>query len=188
MDEMMACDLCGAEIEDGDYYELSDGRIVCEDCYDNETDECGECGERFPVDDLEYWGDDFLLCPDCFQKYFPDFDPEQNMRETAEAYEEMKRRYIGRKLANDSERYIKTDMDEDSFSYSLEIETDDHDVITNISPLSIQRCKSIGIKSETWLPYPVSADDYEEGGIVDDLIQCFVEFAENEKTEDGPEE
>ena len=181
MDELIECALCGEEIEDDEYHELADGRIVCDSCYELETDECGECGERFHEDDLEYWGDDFRLCPDCFKKYFPDFDKDENLKETADAYEAMKRRYIGRKLDENSELDISTDMNEDSFSYSFEITVDKNRVITDISPLSIQRCKSIGITSETWLPYPVSNDDYEEGGTVDSLIECFVEFAEDEK-------
>ena len=100
----------------------------------------------------------------------------------------MKRRYLGRKLDRHSERYIRTGMDEDSFSYSFEIEVDESCVITDISPLSIQRCQSIGIKSESWLPYPVSTDDYEEGGLVDDLIECYAEFADEEDEEEDTEE
>ena len=184
MDEVKECALCGKEIEDEDYHELPDGRIVCDYCYENEMDECGECGERFPVDDLEYWGDDFRLCPDCFRQYFPEFDQEENLKENAEAYEAMKRRYIGRKLDEYSETSIKTDMDDESFSYFLEIEVDKNRVITDVSPLSIERCQSIGITRENWLPYPVSADAYEEGGMVDDLIECYLEFAEDEDVEE----
>ena len=178
MDEAKECALCGEEIEDEEYHELPDGRIVCDYCYENQMTECGECGERFPDDDLECWGDDFRLCPDCFRQYFPDFDQEENLKETAEAYEAMKRRHIGKKLDEYSETFIKTDMDEDSFSYSIEIEVDKNHVITDISPLSIERCKSIGITSETWLPYPVSVDAYKEGGLVDGLIESNVTFAE----------
>ena len=42
MEEIKECALCGEEIEDEDYHELPDGRIVCDYCYENEMDELNE--------------------------------------------------------------------------------------------------------------------------------------------------
>ena len=100
---------------------------------------------------MENWGDDMRLCPDCFRKYFPDFNAAENLKETEDAYEEMKSRFVGRKLEDWEDLYIKTDMDDESFSYSLEIDVDEDNVITDISPLKIERCQWIGITRECWL-------------------------------------
>ena len=78
------------------------------------------------------------------------------------------------------QREVPEYMDDESFSYSLEIDVDDNNVITDILPLKIERCQWIGITRECWLPYPVSIDDYEEGGLVDGLIESNVTFAEEE--------
>lgn len=178
MDDTKECAICGEPIEDENFAELPDGRIVCNYCYENELYECDECGERFPEDDMENWGDDMRLCPDCFRKYFPDFNAAENLKETEDAYEEMKSRFVGRKLEDWEDLCIKTDMDDENFSYSLEIDVDDNNIITDISPLKIERCQWIGITRECWLPYPISIDDYEEGGLVDSLIESNVTFAE----------
>lgn len=184
MAEEMKCAICGEPIdkedEEQEYRELDDGRIVCGDCYEFNTRECDECGKRFPEDELEPWGDDMNLCPECFREEFPDFDEEENRKATADAYEAMKARYIGRKLEDWEELDIRTEMDESSFSYSICIDIDDDNVITDISPLTCERCQWIGATRETWLPYPISADDYEEGGMADDLIESNVMFAEEE--------
>lgn len=181
MEENKKCAICEETIDDDEeYHELPDGRIVCDYCYENALCECDECGERFPEDDMENWGDDMRLCPDCFHKYFPAFDAAENLKETEDAYEEMKSRFVGRKLEDWEDLYIKTDMDDESFSYSIEIDVDDSNVITDISPLMIERCQWIGITRECWLPYPVSIDDYEEGGLVDGLIESNVTFADEE--------
>ncbi len=182
MAEEKKCAICGdiidEEDEDQEYQELDDGRIVCESCYEFSTKECDECGRRFPEDELEPWGDDMRLCPECFKEIFPDFDEEENREETKDAYEAMKARYIGRKLEDWEELDIRTEMDDDSFSYSICIDIDDDNVITDISPLTCERCQWIGITRESWLPYPISASDYEEGGTADDIIESYVTFAE----------
>ncbi len=178
MKKCKVCALCEEKIEDEDYHELADGRIVCDYCYENDTVECDDCGERYPEDELEYWGDDYILCPDCFKKYFPEFDPAENKKETEAAYEAMKRRFVGRKLEEWDELTIRTEMDDDSFSYSIDIDVDDNNVITDVSPLTIERCQSIGTTREIWLPYPVSNNDYKEGGTADDLLESYFTFAE----------
>ncbi len=178
VNERKICAMCGEDIEDVDYHDLPDGRIVCDYCYDNITAECSECGTRYLKVCLERWKYDYILCPDCFKRYFPDFDQEENRKQTEAAYEAMKRRFVGRKVQEWNKLKIRTEMDEDSFSYSIDIDMDENNVITDISRLTIKRCQSFGTARENWLPYPVSNSDYEKGGTADCLIENYVNFAE----------
>ncbi len=186
MEEERFCALCGEMLEEddeGNY--LKDGRLVCESCFDCNCGSCDYCGESFEEDDLTYWGDDLRLCPDCFAEEFPPFDEEKNNAETREAYEAMKKRLIGKKTDQEERTVeIATDMDEDSFRHFIDITIDENGRISNISRLTTQRCKSIGITSETWIDYPVDSSDYEEDGLAESLIFSEIEIIDEEDEDD----
>jgi len=99
MEKERICALCGESLsEDDEGHILEDGRVVCDDCFDYSCAECGFCGKIVPEDELEFFGDDVRICPDCFAEEFPDVDEDKNLEETTEAYEAMKKRLIGLKV------------------------------------------------------------------------------------------
>ena len=181
MEEERICALCEEELEEDDKgHVLKDGRLVCDSCFEYSCAKCDDCGEYVEEDELDYWGDDYRLCEDCIQKYFPPFDEEKNNEETAEAYEAMLKRLVGKQTDREDDYIeIETDMNEESFKYYIEVWTDEEGKISDISRLSITRCKSISIKSEEWVEYPVSPSDYDEDGIAEDLIRGEIEFIDD---------
>jgi len=181
MEEERICALCEEELEEDDEgHILKDGRLVCDGCFEYSCAACDDCGEYVEEDDLEYWGDDYRLCEDCFKQYFPSFDEKENEKETAEAYEAMLKRMIGKKTNREDDYIeIETDMDDDSFRYYIEVWTDEEGKICNISRLRIERCQSISIKSETWLDYPVKPSDYDADGKVENLIRAELDILDD---------
>ena len=172
MKDKRICALCNEELsEDNEGHILQDGRLVCDDCFEFNCAACDECGDYVEEDDLTYWGDDYRLCPSCFEKYFPSFNEEKNLEETKEAYEGMLKRMIGKKT-NQEEGIIEieTDMDEESFRHSIKVAIDEDGRISNISRLTTLRCRYIGIKNEDWIDYPIDSSDYDENGLAEDLI------------------
>ncbi len=98
-DNRLICSCCGEIIdEDDSYYELEDGSIICDSCFDDQYGICDSCGKVELSDELTYWGDS-LLCRSCLSDALPDleYDQEENEEETTEAFEEMKSRYLGKK-------------------------------------------------------------------------------------------
>ncbi len=189
MGKKLICALCEEEIPEDEEYTLGDGRVVCEYCHEYNCVACDECGEEYPEEELEYWGDDMRLCPECFKQYFPDFDPVQNREDTREAYEAMCRRLIGKKTDNEPDvYYIETEMDDDSFRYSIEVTVNEEGRISDISRYSVSRCQSIGITSETWHDYPVDPKDYSEDGMAEDLIRGELDILDDEDEEAEEEE
>ncbi len=68
MDDERVCSMCGDSIEeDAEFFELDDGSIVCESCYEFDTEECGLCGGRYPKDDMEFFGDDIGISGNGFR-------------------------------------------------------------------------------------------------------------------------
>lgn len=182
MEEERVCALCGETLsEDDEGHTLKDGRLVCDDCLEYNCASCDDCGEYVEEDDLTNWGDDYRLCPDCFEQYFPSFDSKKNLEETTEAYEAMKKRLIGRKTDQEGGTiYIETDMDDDSFKYQIEVTIDDDGRISDISRYSVSRCRAIWVTGEDWLDYPVETSDYEEDGPAEDLIRSEIEILDEE--------
>ena len=182
MSEKRICSLCENPLpEEDEGHILQDGRLVCDDCYEFNCASCDECGSIVEEDDLTYWGDDYRLCPECFKKYFPPFDEEKNLEETREAYEGMLKRLVGKKTDHEEGTVeIETDMDEDSFRHFIEVTIDEEGRISDISRLSTMRCRSIGIKTEDWIDYPVDASDYVEDGLAEDMILCEIELIDDD--------
>ena len=188
MDEERICALCGEALsEEDEGHILQDGRMVCDDCFEYNCAACDKCGDYVEEDDLTYWGDDYRLCPSCFEEYFPPFDEEKNLEETREAYEGMLKRLVGKKTDQEEGIVeIETDMDEDSFRHSIEVTIDEDGRISDISRLTTLRCRSIGIKSEDWYDYPVDSSDYEEDGLAENIILCEIELIDED--DEGEEE
>ena len=63
---------CKREEDEG--HDLIDGRRVCSVCFELECGVCDYCGAECHEDDLEPFGDDTRLCPDCFAEEFPPID------------------------------------------------------------------------------------------------------------------
>ena len=175
--------MCNEPIEeDEESFELNDGSIVCESCYDNNTEECGLCGGRFPEDDMEFFGDDLRICPDCYAKEFPEVDEKANIEETTPAYEAMLARLIGRKVANmvDGTYEYDSGMDEDGYRTSFSVSVDENGRISDISRLSIERCQAIWMTGESWHVCAIDPSDYSEKGIIEDTIREELELVDEE--------
>lgn len=133
--------------------------------------QCDYCEEYFPENELVSWGDDLKICPDCFKEEFPPFDQAKNDAETDNAYQAMKKRYIGKKWDEYADKSICTDMDDDGYRYSIDVETDENNIITNVSRLQLERCRSIWMTGEDWRRIPIDASEYEEDGMADCLLE-----------------
>ena len=183
MDEERICALCEETLEEDDEgHLLEDGRLVCDSCFEYSCGQCDSCGGYFEEDDLEHWGDDMLLCPDCFEKEFPPFDAVKNHAETQAAYDAMKKRLIGKKtnVEGPDTVSIETDMDEDSYRRKIEVSIDENGRISDISRYSVTRCRAIWVTGEDWLDIPVDSDDYDEGGWAEELIRGEIEILDEE--------
>lgn len=181
MEEERVCAICGETLsEDEKGHILKDERLVCDGCFEYNCASCDDCGEYLEEDDLEYWGDDYRLCPECFELYFPSYDRKKNLEETSKAYAAMKKRLIGKKTnQNESGTVcIETDMNDESFKYRIEVTISDDGRISDISRYSVSRCRAIWVTGEDWRDYPVEADDYAENGPAEDLIRSEIEVIE----------
>lgn len=179
--DVPVCADCGVELDDKTgRKKLEDGRIVCGDCFDN-YGVCAGCERHVLEDSLEWWGD-CRLCPECMAEHVPSFDEEDNEEETAEEYEEMRERIIGRQTedlepgAND----LTFDVgDETEQVYSLTVTVDENGIITDVSRLTCEILLSESITSSNWHPYPIDGEDYD--WIVDEmLIDYLVDDDEDE--------
>lgn len=162
---ILVCSCCGEPVEENSAYTVSN-RIFCEDCYEEMTFECEMCGERFLDEDRELWGD-MSICPDCLEEFVPSFDEEENDEETAEAYEEMRETYIGRRITGrgcgvHGLEYIDDDSDPAGITYSLTITVDENHVVTDISRLRASIMLWEDVKSSDWRSYPIDPEDYED--------------------------
>lgn len=187
MDEERICSHCEEELsEEDEGHFLKDGRLVCDSCFEFSCAACDDCGEYVEEDELENWGDDYRLCPDCFEQYFPSFDKKKNLDETTEAYEAMKKRLIGKKTDRNEAVVVSidTEMNDDSFSYSIEVTIDEEGRISDISRYSVSRCRAIWERGEDWRDYPVDTADYAEDGPAESLIFSEIEMIDEEDEED----
>jgi len=176
IDEISVCANCGAVLEEDDeQYTLEDGSVVCEDCYDEMFAACDLCGERVPVEELSYWGD-CRICEACMEEQNPSFDEEENEEETAEAYEAMRQRWIGKhteglRVGENALSYTCS-VRETDVSYALAVTVNDEGVITDISRLTAQMLMSEALTSSDWRPYAVDEYDYED--VVEEMLEKYV--------------
>ena len=177
------CALCDEEIDKSEEkgHELFDGRRVCDACFESSCECCSICGKECHEDDLQYFGDDMLLCPDCFAEEFPEFDEKKNNEETQEAYEAFKARLIGKRtnLEGPGGIICETEMDEDAYRWSVEVTLDENGCIGDVSRIHRQRCQSIAVTMETWLDIPVDNSDYKQDCNMEWLIREELELDED---------
>lgn len=190
MEEEKICSMCSEPIgEDEESFELDDGSIVCESCYEYNTEECGLCGGRFPEDDMEFFGDDIRICPECFAKEFPEVDVAANEEETTPAYEAMKKRLIGLKVEDMADETYEYDsgMDDDGYRYTFSVDIDENGRISDVSRLSKERCQAVWTTGESWHPCEIDSDDYAEDGFVEDTIRCELDIVDEDEETDSEE-
>lgn len=102
------------------------------------------------------------------------YNREENERETQEAYEEMRKRYVGRKVLNPEEvdRVIECEEETRGVMYQLTVELDKNGYISDISRLSAVLFRNLQyteIKRKR--PYPIENDDY--GFIVEAMLSGY---------------
>lgn len=156
------CAECGAEIDVFEIsYETEDG-FICENCYEENYFTCDHCGKAYPVEDMEYWGDS-QICPKCLEEGCPEFDQEENDKETEKAYQEALEEYVGRKTTlspgTDSLTY-KSNYD-DNTEYSIDVTIDEDNRISELSRLTAQTLLWESDTSSGWGDQPIDEGDYE---------------------------
>lgn len=69
--KVLVCSDCGKTIDPDcdDYYETSDGRIICESCYDLRYFRCEDCGKIYQMKDAVYAKGGRLICDGCRDDY-----------------------------------------------------------------------------------------------------------------------
>ena len=169
MDEERICCECGEPIDedDEDAVQLEDGSWVCSCCLDEYYITCDICGEIAPVEGSAYWGD-AQICADCLAERCPSFDEQENLRETAEAYEAFKARYLGRNVAEDFRGQQVTVSwqvsGETDIDYELTVTVDDACCIADVSRIQAEILLAEGITSSDRRPYAVDDSDYDDAG------------------------
>lgn len=164
-EETLECSNCSDKIKPGDEYALlEDGTVLCTGCFDFAYPECEFCGKRIPEDDMKYWGD-CLCCPDCYEGFCPSFDPEENEKETTEAYEAMLKKYIGKKSRSIRDESVELEREYDDcglVTYRMEVDVDEDGIIYEISRLTAEILLSESANSSNWDDYIIRNEDYED--------------------------
>lgn len=163
--EVLECANCGEDIEPGDeYVEMGDGSVLCPGCFDFAYPECEFCGKRVSEDDMLFWGD-CHCCPECYEGFNPSFDPDENERETTEAYEAMLKRYIGRKSKTVRDDTVDMELectDCGLVVYRMEVDVDEDGIIYEISRLTAEIMLSESERSSSWEDYIIRNEDYTD--------------------------
>lgn len=166
MDEERICCQCGEPIDE-DAVHLDDGSWVCASCFEDCYFTCDICGEITPVEDSSYWGD-AQICAECLEERCPSFDKQENLQETAAAYEACRAKYLGRTVAEKYRGQTVTVSwgysDETDIDYELTVTVDDECRIADLSPIQAEMLLSEGISNSERRPYPVCDDDYDNAG------------------------
>lgn len=161
----LECSNCLTRIYPGDQYFMEDtGTIICSGCFDHAFPKCEFCGKRVPGDDMLFWGDCYC-CPDCYEDFNPSFDPEENERETTQAYEAMLKKYIGQKsktIRNDNVELELENVDCGYVIYRMNVDFDEEGIITDISRLTADILIGESQRSESWEEYIIRNEDYED--------------------------
>ena len=179
------CDCCGEIIneEESEFYELEDGRIICETCFDYHFGKCEMCGKITEQDDLTFWGD-IRICSDCLEDECPSFDEEEQEEETREAYEAMLKRYVGRPVTlPDGENYLSYSLEDPdqpvTYDFTVTVENGH---IKDISRLTATLLLSESYTSHEDRPYPIDPFDYES--IAEDMLDEHVLEEDEEEEEE----
>ena len=108
------------------------------------------------------------------------YNREENDRETQEAYEEMRKRYVGRKVLNPEkvDRVIEYEAEDIGTMYQLTVELDENGVLTELSRLSAELFLNRAEEVIKRRPYPIQNADYET--IVDAMLEDY-EFEDQPK-------
>ena len=148
----------------------------CEDCYDMVTVECEDCGKRVPEDEIRFWGD-CRICQECMDARIPEYDQEENYRETEAEYNEMKEKYVGRMTVDldigENNLDYTCEGDGTDLRYTITVTVGSDGRITDISRLSAEMLLAEDCKNSDWAPYPIDPDDYSD--IVNDMFEDLVE-------------
>lgn len=64
------CECCGEYYTENSYYIPSEGRYVCECCFDEYYVSCEHCGENVNRTDAYYTQDSDYVCDNCFDRYY----------------------------------------------------------------------------------------------------------------------
>lgn len=159
----LVCSNCSDDIKPGDEYAVQeDGSLLCFDCYDFAYPKCEFCKKRVAEDDMKYWGDCYC-CPECYEGFNPSFDPDENEKETTEAYEAMLKRYIGKKSSSIRDKTVELETEYDDcglVTYRMTVDIDEDGTIYEISRLTAEILLSETEKSSNWDSYMICNEDY----------------------------
>jgi len=73
MNQKVFCTHCRRAIEGDESVYTVHGRVICEECANEETVVCDRCGERIWVDEND-GNDNMILCNSCFDRYYTNCD------------------------------------------------------------------------------------------------------------------
>ena len=165
-EELQHCAICGREIEEDEEYEETDDGVICEDCFEEHYFKCEFCDEVTSEADKHVW-DGCAICPNCWEeKMYPYGKPDEE--ETDAEYDDMVKKYLGRKTSLDKGKTTTLDTmsdDDGNVYYYLDVTVDEEGRITEIDPL---RAEAETVTSERWSEtedYPIYEGDYEEYAI-----------------------
>lgn len=138
--------------------------------------ECAKCGISLQNRKSFKWGKN-VYCPDCYEMICPSFDQEKNLKETTEAYLEMKERFLGRKVKDICNEKKRIDIDFYSRKYVyyyLDITVNKNGIITDLSRLNAIELPGRHASLTEGRPYPVEPIDYST--TVDVIFEDDVSF------------
>ncbi len=140
---------------------------------------CSRCGIVLPENKYIPWGTD-MLCPDCMEMICPSFDEKINKSQTAAAYQEMRERYIGRKVKGIRDEIRRIDIDMyrfDFIHYYMDIAVDQQGIITEVSRLEAIMLPGPHSSYDEGRLYPITDEDYNT--TVDVIFQDDITFEDD---------
>lgn len=123
---------------------------------------CSRCGIVLPKSKYIPWGTD-RLCPDCMEMICPSFDEKMNKTQTTAAYQEMRERYIGRKVKDICNEVKRIDIDmygRNFIHYYMDIAVDQRGIITDVSRLEAIMLPGPHSGYNEGRLYPITNEDY----------------------------
>ena len=140
---------------------------------------CSRCGIVLPKSKYIPWGMD-RLCPDCMEMICPSFDEKMNKIQTTAAYQEMRERYIGRKVKGVCDEIKRIDIDmygRNFIHYYMDIAVDRRGIITDVSRLEAIMLPGPHSSYDEGRLYPITDDDYVT--TVDVIFQDDISFEDD---------
>ncbi len=137
---------------------------------------CSRCGIVLPKSKYIPWGTD-MLCPDCMEMICPSFDEEKNKSQTTAAFQEMRKRYIGRKVRSVRGEVKRIDIDiygRNFIHYYMDIAVDQQGIITDVSRLEAIMLPGPHSGYNEGRLYPITDEDYVT--TVDVIFQDDITF------------